>query len=80
MREAGFVQVETSLEPAPTVLEDLDSYSEFVRTVILRLHLQEIPDSSLRSEFVEELAQQAALDDPPFSLDYWRLNLSGRVP
>jgi len=80
MRQAGFVEVETSLEPAPTVLEDLDSYSEFVRTVILRLHLQQIPDASLCSEFLAELARQAAQDDPPFSLDYWRLNLTGKVP
>jgi len=80
MLQAGFVEVETSLEPAPTVLENLDSYSEFVRTVILRLHLEEIPDASLRDEFVAELARQGALDHPPFSLDYWRLNLSGRVP
>jgi trans-aconitate 2-methyltransferase len=80
MQQAGFVEVETSLEPAPTVLQDLDSYSEFLRTVILRLHLQEIPNASLRSEFVAELARQAELDDLPFSLDYWRLNLSGKVP
>jgi trans-aconitate 2-methyltransferase len=80
MRKAGFVEVETSLEPALTVLEDLGSYSEFVRTVILRRHLQEIPDALLGSEFVAELACQAALDDPPFSVDYWRLNLTGKVP
>jgi trans-aconitate 2-methyltransferase len=80
MRQAGFVEVKTSLEPALTVLENANQYSEFVRSVILRRHLQEIPDSALRREFVAELVRQAALDDPPFSLDYWRLNLSGRVP
>jgi hypothetical protein len=26
-----------------------------------------------------ELTQQAAADNPAFSLDYWRLNLRGRV-
>jgi trans-aconitate 2-methyltransferase len=80
LRQAGFVEVETNLEPALTVLENLESYSEFVRTAILRRHLEEIPDPALRAEFVAELARRAALDDPPFSLDYWRLNLSGRVP
>lgn len=78
MRQAGFVEVETSMEPAFTVFENRDTYSEFVRTVILRRHLEEIPDPALRSEFVAELARQAMLDDPLFSLDYWRLNLSGR--
>lgn len=80
LRQAGFGEVETSLEPALTVLQNANQYSEFVRTVILRRHLEEIADSALREEFVTELAQQAGLDDPPFSLDYWRLNLSGRVP
>lgn len=80
LRQAGFVEVETSLEPASTVLDNRDSYSEFVRTAILRRHLDEIPDPTLRTQFVAELARQAALDDPPFSLDYWRLNLTGRVP
>jgi len=80
MREAGFVEVETSLDPALTVLENMDVYCEFVRKVILRRHLEEIQDPVLRTEFVAELAAEAAHDDPPFSLDYWRLNLAGRVP
>jgi trans-aconitate 2-methyltransferase len=80
LRQAGFVEVETSLEPALTVLENAEKYSEFVGTVILRRHLEEIPDAALRAEFVAELTRRAALDDPPFSLDYWRLNLSGRAP
>jgi len=25
-------------------------------------------------------ARQAAADNPPFTLDYWRLNMSGRGP
>jgi trans-aconitate 2-methyltransferase len=79
LRQAGFVEVETSLEPALTVLENAEKYSEFVGTVILRRHLEEIPDPALRAEFVAELTRPAALDDPPFSLDYWRLNLSGKA-
>jgi len=80
LRRAGFAEVDTSLEAAPTVLEDLPRYSEFVRTVILRQHLERIPDTHLRTAFVAALAGQAATDDPPFSLDYWRLNLSAKSP
>ncbi len=80
LRRAGFVETVTSLEVAPTVLEDLPEYSEFVRTVILRQHLDRIPNAGLRTEFVAALAGQAATDDPPFSLDYWRLNLSAKAP
>lgn len=79
LRRAGFREVETSLEPALTVLEDLPTYSEFVRTVILRQHLERIPDAELRTAFVGALARQAETDDPPFSLDYWRLNLEAKV-
>jgi trans-aconitate 2-methyltransferase len=80
LRRAGFANVDTGLEPALTVLEDAGKYSEFVRTVILHRHLERIPDAGLRDEFVEELTRQAAADDPPYSLDYWRLNLNGNVP
>jgi trans-aconitate 2-methyltransferase len=80
LRRAGFVDIETSVEPALTALEDAPHYSEFVRNIILRLHLQHLPSEQLRSEFMTRLTAQAAQDDPPFSLDYWRLNLRGRAP
>ncbi len=76
LRAAGFIAVKTGLEPALTVLGDAQQYSEFVGTVILHRHLERIPDAGLRGEFLEELTHQAAADDPPYSLDYWRLNLS----
>lgn len=79
LRRAGFVDVETSVEPALTVLDDAAHYSEFVRNIILRRHLENLPTPKLRDEFVADLTRQAANDDPPFSLDYWRLNLRGRV-
>jgi len=80
LRDAGFINVETDVEPALTVLENEKHYSEFLRTVILRRHLQEIPYAALQAEFIAELARQAEQDEPPFSLDYWRLNLAGEVP
>ena len=78
--EVGFVDIETSLEPAFTVLEDRASWSTFVRTVVLRLHLDCIADEALRERFIGELADQSSTDEPAFSLDYWRLKLSGKVP
>ena len=78
--EVGFRETETNLDPALTVFDDAQTYSEFVRTVIVRLHLERLPDASLRTEFVDELTRQASTDDPPFALDYWRLNLSGTKP
>ncbi|HKN33164.1 MAG TPA: class I SAM-dependent methyltransferase [Terriglobales bacterium] len=80
LRSAGFVEVDTSLEQAPTRLEDDQRYREFVSKVIVHRHLERIPDSKLQREFMAELSRQAAKDDPPFELDYWRLNLNGRRP
>jgi len=80
LRRAGFVEVDTSLEPALTILEDLATYSEFVQTVILNRHLERIPNDELRTAFVAALARQASTDHPPFSLDYWRLNLNASTP
>lgn len=78
LRRAGFVEVQTGLEPAPTIMQDRQHFVEFVRTVIAWAHLDRLPDSGLQAQFVSQLADQAALDDPPFLLDYWRLNLSAR--
>jgi len=80
LRRAGFIDVETSVEPAPTQLDYADQYSEFVRNIIFRRHLQNIPDETGRVKFIQALTEHAANDDPPFLLDYWRLNLRGHVP
>lgn len=79
LRHAGFLEVETSVEAAPTILDGAEQYHEFVRNIILRRHLEKIPSEQLRAEFVAELTEQASDDDPAFSLDYWRLNLRGRA-
>lgn len=79
LRRAGFVNVATSVEAAPTVLDSAQQYEEFVSNIILHTHLRQISSADLRSKFVAELTEQAATDDPPYSLDYWRLNLSGNV-
>jgi trans-aconitate 2-methyltransferase len=79
LRRARFVEVETSTEAAPTILESTAQYSEFIRNIIFRRHLENIPSEELRSEFIADLTDQAAADDPAFLLDYWRLNLRGRA-
>lgn len=80
LRRAGFVDVETSIEAAPTVFDSAEHYNEFVRNIVVRRHLENIPSEDGRVRFMRLLTEQAAHDDPPFQLDYWRLNLRGRVP
>jgi trans-aconitate methyltransferase len=77
---AGFVDAATSLEPARVVLAGKTEYKEFVTNVVCRAHLARLPDDFLRTQFMDALTQQAALDVPPFELDYWRLNMSARKP
>lgn len=77
---AGFVDVRTSLEEAQTTLADEQSYREFVTTVIYHAHLARLPHGALRARFLDEVTALAAAQDPPFTLDYWRLNLEGRRP
>jgi len=79
LRRSGFVDVETSVEEAPTVLQNATHYSEYIRNIILRTHLERLPTEVARAEFVAALTRQAAADSPPFLLDYWRLNLRGRA-
>jgi trans-aconitate 2-methyltransferase len=80
LRCAGFEEIETSLEEAPTSFPSAPEYQQFVESVILRNHLLRIPDPVTREQFLAELTRQAAADNPPFELDYWRLNLQGRRP
>ena len=80
LRRAGFADVKTWLEEAPATLSDAVEYKEFLATVTLHRHMERIPDAARREHFMDELGRQAAADTPPFTLDYWRLNLSGRKP
>jgi trans-aconitate 2-methyltransferase len=77
---AGFTEIDTSLEPAPTVLEDERAYRDFVTTVNFQPHLACLPDEALRRQFVEEVTELSARSPVPFRLDYWRLNLQARRP
>ncbi|HEX8558636.1 MAG TPA: methyltransferase domain-containing protein [Pyrinomonadaceae bacterium] len=80
LRAAGFTDVATGLEPAPTRLDGADEFREFLTTVNMHAHLARLPEGPLRRQFVEELTEQAAADDPPFMLDYCRLNIHARRP
>ena len=80
LREAGFTDVVTSLESAPVVLENAAAFTEYVAEVICRHHLACLPTADLRAAFLARLAALAAGDDPPFELDYWRLNMEARRP
>ena len=65
---AGFVNVVTSLEAAPTTLATEHDYRAFVTTVIYHPHLARLPDA-LRMPFIDAVTVLAAAEAPPFTLD-----------
>jgi trans-aconitate methyltransferase len=80
LRAAGFVDVQTGLEEMPTVLGSQAEYREFLRAVVFGEHLSRLPDNELRARFIETMVEQGDHDDPPYYLDYWRLNIQARRP
>ena len=80
LRDAGFTAIDTSLEPAPTTLPTEADYREFVTTVIYHPHLEQLPAAELKQQFIDRVTGLAARADPPFTLDYWRLNMSAHKP
>lgn len=76
---AGFVNVEVSLEEAPTPFEGPDQFREFIAHVCVRHQAARLPNVE-RQTFLRDLTVAAAGDSPPFTLDYWRLNIDGTRP
>jgi trans-aconitate 2-methyltransferase len=77
---AGFEEIETSIEDSPVVLPDAAAFHEFVTNVIARTYVAHLPEAAPQRAFVDALTAEAARDEPPFLLDYKRLNISARKP
>lgn len=75
LAEAEFRHVTVSLFPEPTTFTDRETFRRFVVTVNFRSHLQQLPDPTLRDDFIDRMVEAAAADKPPYTLDYQRLNL-----
>lgn len=80
LQQAGFADVDTNLEAAPTTLANEADYREFVTTVIYHAHLDRLPDAAMKQAFIDRVAELAANEPIPFTLDYWRLNIQARKP
>ncbi len=74
---AGFAGAHVWLESAPTTFPNAATFREFVSTVCLRHQLDRLP-AEKRDAFVHRLTELAAGDEPPLTLDYWRLNIDAR--
>jgi trans-aconitate methyltransferase len=72
----GFQHARCWLEQTPTSFASVDRYRAFLESVVMRPYLARLPQASERKAFLDALVRQAANDDPPLTLDYWRLNIS----
>ena len=79
LRASGFVAVKTWIESAPVHLGDPAAFGEFIAVVCIRHHLERLPVPH-RQPFTRALTRTFEDDDPPFVLDYQRLNLEARTP
>ena len=80
LRAAGFVEAEAWVEPAPATFLSREQFREFIGKVNLHKYVARLEDGELSRRFLDAVADQAAGDDPPFTLDYLRMNLRARKP
>ncbi|MDQ4068042.1 MAG: methyltransferase domain-containing protein [Actinomycetota bacterium] len=73
LRAAGFVDVEAWLHEEPTWIEPGEPLEAFLATVILRAHLDRMPEGE-RAGFVRRVAERLPSPD----IDYVRLNITAR--
>jgi trans-aconitate 2-methyltransferase len=79
LTQAGFAAIDVSLEQSPVTFTEPAAFAEFIGCVCVRHHLERLP-SDLHARFLSELTTAASADDPPLTLDYWRLNIQARRP
>jgi trans-aconitate 2-methyltransferase len=70
---AGFTDIETWLHDEPTVIEPGEPLETFLRSVVLRLHVDQLPEDR-RGSFVRAVADRL----PGGRIDYVRLNILAR--
>lgn len=75
LAQSGFTDIATWLEEAPTSLPDAAAYREFVSNVTFHNYVDRLPAGELRERFIDTLVDYGSNDEPPFLLDYWRLNI-----
>jgi trans-aconitate 2-methyltransferase len=79
LESAGFTDATAWLEETPAVFPDIHAGTEFLTTVVLRHHLERMPEAARRS-FVRSVAMECMGPDGRMLLDYVRLNLEARRP
>lgn len=81
LRAAGFATVRAWLEPEPTPFESREDFRVFIERVVLGAWMARFADApGEAAAFLDALCDAAANDDPPYQLDYVRLNIEAALP
>jgi trans-aconitate 2-methyltransferase len=75
LKGAGFVDIETWLEPAPVAFPDERAFHDYLKTVVLGPYLAVLPES-LHDPFIAAVVQADATDGARRTVDYVRLNIA----
>lgn len=73
LERAGFVDIETWLQPEPTPFPDPERLRTYLRTIILRTYIDGLPQDA-----ADDLVERVAASVPEQTLDYVRLNIVAR--
>ena len=80
LERAGFRDVRTSTESAPTTFPDRTAFVAFAERVVLRTHVARLPSAAERRRYLERVADRSQRASPAFTFDYQRLNIEARRP
>ena len=76
LEAAGFVDVETWLEPEPVVFPDEASFATYLKAVVLGPYLSVLPDE-LHDPYIAAVVAEDARTGATRTVDYVRLNIQG---
>ncbi len=79
MEAAGFRVSEARLHTVAPEFTQKERYQAFLRTVVLRQAMAELPEV-LRREFLEEISRRTWHDEGAYVMDYVRLTVRARSP
>jgi trans-aconitate 2-methyltransferase len=77
LEAAGFEEVETWLHDETAAFDSVDELARFMATVVLRGHLERLPEGE-RGPFAAAVAEKIVAVDGSPALDYVRLNMRAR--
>jgi len=78
LEAAGLTNVTTDTEAETADFPDEAAFRAFIQSVILRDHVTRLTGAVKQRQFLDAVVARAAHYEPPYRLDYWRLNMQGQ--